>query len=482
MSKIVKFIIGNVATKVEGDIIPEVLIACTISNKFYIMKKRKLKEGGYRTYPKEVESKIQLFSKSFNTFPTGWIMLVNDIYEKNGYNVLWEDERTGESNVYDFKGVFPYDLRYYQEEAVEMFLERTRSVIQIGTGGGKTAIAMKITDRLKTNTLMVVPNLILLYQTCENFSGVFGKDNVGMVGAGEFSPNKITIATAQTLWARRDNQIVSNFLETVNLLILDECHHVGGKSKKKKDEDFKTWELGNTWFILCQKMINAKWRLGLSATPGKEGSLGRRLLEATIGQVGYKMSASELIKQGYLVPVRVRMITNEIPELDVISAYRPAYEENIIGNNKRNNMIANEAKRLIGEGRSILITVTRIKKHGQPLLDLMKGYDVEFLHGNSKNREKTLQKFKDKKLSCLITTVVRDGADIPVADVLIYAQAGKKDRTLIQRVGRVLRLAKNKKEALIIDFFDEDGKVLQEHSEARLDTYRSEESFIVEVE
>lgn len=482
MNKTIKFIIGNVAIKVEGDIIPEVLIACTIKYKSYIQKKRKLKEGGYRTYPKEIMNKIPLFSKTYNTFPTGWIMLVNNIYEQNGYTVLWEDERTGGRNKYDFEAVLPHEMYYYQKEAVEIFLKRTRTIIEIGTAGGKTLIALNATNELKTNTLMVVPSLNLLDQTYDDFCDAFAKDNVGIVGDGSFEPNKITIATAQTLWSRRDNEHVDNFLKAIDFLILDECHFVGGKSKKKKEEDYKAWELGNSWFLMCQRMINAKYRLGLTATPGKEYSLGRRLLEGTIGQVGYNKGASELIDEGFVTPVRVKMITVKIPDEEIIKAFRPAYEENIIGSRRRNKIIAEEAKELIDAGKTVLITVSRIKKHGQPLLELLEGYDVEFLHGKTKDRKEIVQRFKDGNLRCLITTVIREGTNIPVADVLIFAQAGKSDTVITQRIGRIMRLAEGKEEALVIDFFDEDGANLEKHSNARLNHYRSEESFIVEVE
>lgn len=494
MSKEVKFIIRNISTRIEGAVLPEVLIACGVKHKFYIMKRAVTNTGRYRTYPQEMETIIQLFNTTENSFPTGWFTLIKNIYIEQGYKIYVSDSRTGEINKYDFNTVMmelPHELRPYQQEAVDTLLKKTRTIIKIGTGGGKTLIAMAATKALQTDTLIIVPSLNLLDQTHMEFSDAFdGAPYVGNIGEGNFNPKAITVATSQTLWARRDKPEMIDFLKSINFVIFDECHFVGGKAKKKKGERLKTWELGNSWYILGQMMVNAKYRLGLSATPGGEKTLRRRLLEATIGRIGYEKGASELIEEGFLTPVRVKMITVKIPEKKVISSFRPAYEQNIIGSDLRNNVIVEEAKKLINAGKTVLITVKRIEAHGQVLMDLFEGYDVEFLHGKTKGRKEIIQKFKDGKLRCLVTTVIREGTNIPVADVLIFAQAGNTDTVVIQRIGRVMRLAEGKEEALIIDIYDEDGKmgrnewkpgILEKHSMTRLDVYRSEGAFKVEV-
>ncbi len=484
MSKIVKFIIENVTTKIEGVIPPEVLIECGVLHSFYIQKRRNEMKNGkltFRYYPAQKERTIQMFNKSDNSFPTGWIKRVKDVYRQQGYTVLTEDIRTGEKNKYDFEATLPFPLRYYQEEAVAVALRRTRTILKIGTGGGKTLIAVDIADKLKTDTLIIVPSLILLDQTYDEFCQAFGAEHVGRIGEGDYEPSKITVASIQTLWARRDNQLVNTFLRSINCLIIDECHFVGSKAKKKKGENYKDWELGNTWFIMCQKMMNAKYRIGLTATPGDENTLPRRLLEATIGRVGYDKGASELIDEGFLTPVHIKMITCEIE--DSISNYKKAYKANIIENKDRNQLIVDTAKELIAEGKTVLIIVNQVERHGKVLETMMEGEDVEFLWGQTKKDERKdiLDRFKSGDLSCLITTVVKEGANIPVADALIYAQAGKSKRTIIQRVGRVMRLSEGKESAIIIDFYDEDGAVLEKHSNQRLEVYRSEEAFKIEV-
>ena len=77
-------------------------------------------------------------------------------------------------------------------------------------------------------------------------------------------------------------------------------------------------------------------------------------------------------------------------------------------------------------------------------------------------------------------------------DAIVYASGGKggeSGRDLIQKLGRVVRKSRNKKEAILIDIYDNDGYIkykdkrgntrkkpciLLRHSNKRLDIYKSE--------
>lgn len=63
-------------------------------------------------------------------------------------------------------------------------------------------------------------------------------------------------------------------------------------------------------------------------------------------------------------------------------------------------------------------------------------------------------------------------------DALILAGAGKSPTRALQRIGRVIRSNSGKKDAVVIDFFD-DVKYLRAHSKRREKLYRSEAEFQV---
>jgi superfamily II DNA/RNA helicase len=74
----------------------------------------------------------------------------------------------------------------------------------------------------------------------------------------------------------------------------------------------------------------------------------------------------------------------------------------------------------------------------------------------------------------IATSHLDEGADILKLDVCILAGGGKKDRKVIQRVGRVLRKSKTGKFAYIIDFCDNCSKILHRQSLLRLNIYKNE--------
>lgn len=77
------------------------------------------------------------------------------------------------------------------------------------------------------------------------------------------------------------------------------------------------------------------------------------------------------------------------------------------------------------------------------------------------------------KISTVIgTSHIDEGVDLTSLDCLILASGGKKDRRVIQRVGRVLRKSKTGKYAYIVDFTDEGSRVLSRQSRERLKMYK----------
>ena len=70
------------------------------------------------------------------------------------------------------------------------------------------------------------------------------------------------------------------------------------------------------------------------------------------------------------------------------------------------------------------------------------------------------------------TSHVDEGVDIKSLDVCVLACGGRKDRRIIQRIGRVLRKSKTGKYAYVIDFTDRGSRVLSRQSRDRLKMYK----------
>ena len=69
---------------------------------------------------------------------------------------------------------------------------------------------------------------------------------------------------------------------------------------------------------------------------------------------------------------------------------------------------------------------------------------------------------------------------MPVLDALILAGSGKSSGRALQRLGRIIRPYKDKKDAIAIDFID-NAKYLRQHSQKRLETYKTESGFKIKL-
>jgi len=439
---------------------------------FYALNKKLY--GIYGKPERKVRQRIY-YRNSDNSFPTGWLFskIIPVLKQLNLEYELIDKRQSLEYKLLNIE--LPFGLREYQKVAIDKAVKTERGILHLPTGSGKTAIAAMILAQFGLPTLYIVPSLLLIEQTVKEFRKWFKDDIVGMIGEGVVDVKLINVATQQTLWSRHKTDLFKQLVENTKVLIIDEAHKVEKPQARSK-------HLGNTWYRVAMQMENARIRLALTATPGKEGQYSRELLEGVTGRIIYRISVSELIKLGYLSPVKVYIY--EVPVERTSRKWKEAYSVGILNNTARNIIIAKLARKYAEQGKRVLVVVDRITSHGQRLYSLLSDC-AEVLYGNAnrKRRAEVLQAFKTRKVPVLISTLIKEGVDIPELEVVILANAGKggeNGRKLLQTIGRGLRIASGKQEAIIIDFFDKDKGLLQKHSRERIRKYKEEEMFEIE--
>jgi len=454
---------------------------------------------GYKFSPKykakKWDGKRRLFDRRKGTFPAGLWSTVRRVLEerKIPFEVVEEGaEGTDEASpMPPFHGE-PTPLRPYQEKVVDDAIAARRGIIQIATGGGKTLIAAHLIRRIARPTFFFVHTLDLLYQTQEVLHRELGQE-VGILGDGQARPGPVTVATIQTAArafeagprrasgsakasdeevARAERptrldestrQHVREAIEQAGLVIFDECHHVPA----------------DTFYKIAMRTRSAAWRYGLSATPWRDDACDL-LLEAALGEKISAINCSDLIEGGYLVAPRLRMTRCRIPRgIFRARRYPEIYQQAIVENQERNRMIAARATQWAAEGRSVLVLVAQVA-HGRLLHNLLP--EANFAYGalDSEVRWRCLKELEQKLRPVLIATTLADeGLDVPTLDAVILAGGGKSQSRAYQRIGRALRPAPGKTEALVMDFVD-NVPYLRDHSEARLALYRQEPAFHIE--
>lgn len=467
---------------------------------------------GHQYMPRFVQGKWDgkrhLFNKRSMIFPAGLVPRVRAVLDKEkiAYQVVHEPvqpERqdlpvpgTSEAEAWDritsilespFEPARPtFELRDYQAECVQAALDDERGIIELATGAGKTAVAAWIIHKLAQPTLFVVHTRDLLHQTRD-----YLKENlqmpIGQIGDGRVDIGPVTVATVQTcaralgvkLGSSDDDEPLESdktdiksarhevvaFVRRCSVVFFDECHHLPADS----------------CYSLAMKTENSRWRFGLSATPYRSDRQDM-LLEAALGPKLYRVNASLLIEKGFLVPPRIRFLS--VPRMRVLSEppdYQAVFSDYVVENGNRNRLIVENARQLASLKQSSLILVSQVR-HGQILHEMMP--EAPLIQGADKAeaRQSLFRELERKQvLTVIATTLADEGLDIPSLNCVILASGGKSESRALQRLGRALRVAPHKKEATIIDFYD-DAPYLKEHSIRRMDLFASEPSFIVETD
>lgn len=320
-------------------------------------------------------------------------------------------------NVRHTAGVIQ-SLRPYQSRAVadvsRLYDTGIRRVLLVSpTGSGKTRLAEEfiyLERQAQGAVVFIVHRRELLRQAANRLRLRFPELDVAIIGPGEeldlAAP--IQVATVQTLLAR-------DIRPAASLIILDEAHHYAATD----------------WRSLAEHYRNARL-LGLTATPERQDGrpLGD-LFDALVVAASY----SELVRDGHLVPCRV---------------YQPP---EIMGSDLAQDPL--QAWQRYAEGsRSFVFTAgvdgayelaERFRAAGIPAGTV----EAKTPKGE---RDELLDDFATGKLTVLTNVfALTEGVDIPAARCCLLARGCGHVGPYLQMVGRVLRPAPGKSDAILID-------------------------------
>jgi len=446
--------------------------------------------GGYGTGGKlgGWDGRVRLLQKS-GKFPIGLLSLAKDILDESNLEYLIVDNRPklryGKSISLLNKD---FEARDYQKKAIKTAWDKGSGIIKVATGGGKSFIISSIVAKYNIPTVVYVIGIELLYQMKKTIESAYGIE-CGIVGGGKCDTSKqvtiMTIWSAASAFNKKvkitDNDTTSDAKKHINalnkaevrrkvqeaqLFIFDECQYAASETLQ----------------FLHRASISAKHRFLFSGTPWRDTG-DDILIEAVSGPKIVDVNATFLIKKDYLVRPDIYFL--DVPVMrGVGKTYHDVYKNYIVENDDRNDLIVKAAKKLVKEGRKVLILVVRVG-HGDVLMDkLSDDLRVKFLDGakSSKVRMQTIEDMKNGDLDILIASKIFDqGVDIPELDALILAGSGKSSGRALQRIGRVIRRSTGKSRAVVVEFFD-NCKYLREHSEARIKVYNSEPGFNVKIQ
>jgi superfamily II DNA or RNA helicase len=353
--------------------------------------------------------------------------------------------------------------RPYQREALAAWLAQGgRGVVVLPTGAGKTLVAHLAIDDRKRSALVVTPTLDLVRQWYDGLRATFGGP-VGLLGGGEHDIQPLTVATYDSAYLHMEH-LGARF----GLVVFDECHHLPGAT-----------------YALAARLCLAPYRLGLTATPertdGRDG-----LLTELCGPIVYRKDIGELsgeyLAEYETVRVSIALTAAEREEYDAaretyrgflrsqfIDMSRPSGWSDFIMRASRSEE-GQRALRAYRRQREIAFTAPAKLDYVERLLDLHRNdrviiftednatvhlvsrrFLVPAITHRTKVRERSeiLAGLASGRFGALATSrVLNEGVDIPAANVAIVMSGSGSVREHVQRLGRVLRKAADKRALL----------------------------------
>lgn len=313
------------------------------------------------------------------------------------------------------------DLRDYQEEWVDHFLDRKAGVFVGPSGSGKTVAALGAMSEIGGETLIIVPNRELAGQweteLCEKTT--LDRRQIGQYHGGTKTVRPVTIATYDTAAMSRHRELFNE--REWGLVIADECHHA----------------VANTWKRF--KEIQSVARLGLSATPVRESGDAREIFTLIGPPVG--QSWGQLFREDWVSEPTVELLHVPWESDTARNRYERAEGSKKLIEAARNPQKQRVIQRLLEkhDDEKVLIFVDWIRQ-GRELSERL---GVPFVYGETSHdrRETVYRQFRQGAIDALIVSRVGDeGIDLPDAEVAILASTMGSSRSQTgQRVGRTMR-------------------------------------------
>jgi len=346
-------------------------------------------------------------------------------------------------------------LRPYQREAVDAVYRHLRQrddhpCVVIPTGGGKTPVIATIcrdaVELWQGRVIVLAHVKELLEQTVDKLRTVCPELPVGVYSAGlgkRDTGYAVTVAGIQSVYHKAD------LLGPADLVLVDEAHMI----PLEGDGMYRQ-------FLLDARRLNPQMRtIGLTATPFRLKSGSICTPDGILNAVCYEVSVKELIRDGYLSPLKSKAGQQkaDISRVHVRGGEFVADElEDLMDDNQLVESACREIVAQTQERRACLVFASGVRHGGhiQRVLEKL-GVACGFVTGDTPplERELLLKEFREGKLKYLVNVnVLTTGFDAPHIDCVALLRPTMSPGLYYQMVGRGFRLSPGKQDCLVLDF------------------------------
>lgn len=346
------------------------------------------------------------------------------------------------------------ELRDYQRQAIHDMRTvvgtsgKRAPLLQMATGLGKTVVACSMISTAVSKgkrVLVIVPRRQLVWQTAEKLEQFGVQPGIIMSGERPSLMPDVQIASVQTLYRRcfdDGEPITQTFsgngmpLPPADLLVIDEAHA--------------------NFSRMAQSVIAAypdAIKIGMTATPARTDGRG---LGEVYDAIVHGPSVRWAMDNGYLSELRYFGPSEwDLSEVQVQGGdYNQKQLGSAVNKPKLVGDVVTNWERIARDRTTVVFAVDR--KHARALHEAFtqRGHAAEYIDGQTDNAERhaIFERLESGQSRVLCSVAVVDmGWDAPWAECAVLARPTKSVARYLQTVGRVLRPAEGKQDAILID-------------------------------
>jgi superfamily II DNA or RNA helicase len=379
----------------------------------------------------------------------------------------------------------PITAREYQLDAVFKAIKNKRLTLVSPTSSGKSlliyCIIRWILDEIPdSRVLLLVPNVTLVNQMFGDFREYSSQNGWDVdkncqklySGLSKELSKRVLITTWQSFTKIANDKVNGpKILSLYKGVIADECHTSKGKEMQS----------------ILEKCHYASYRIGTTGTidTSADAKVHTLQIEGFLGSIYKVITTKELIDTNQVSNLKIKSLVLKYTEDECKLIKTAEYQEEInwlIENPERNKFLIRVA--LAAEGTTLLLVRNR-DTHAKVLYEKISEISkrpVYYVSGNVSADEREKIRQTANKEDCIIVATFQTmstGVNIPNIRNVIFGSPSKSSITVLQSIGRGLRLHSDKTHMTLYDIIDDLRYKKSEnysyvHGVERLSIYRKE--------
>lgn len=413
------------------------------------------------------DGKLYLYDIRKKTFPAGLHRQLEDFCAQRDYSISldsnslpFEYADAGSLSDLDINLSAhgkPIEMRDYQVNSVNHFIQHRRGILLSPTGSGKSLMIYLLMRYFENEKfLIVVPTTALVEQMYSDFEDYSSNDDtfnvsdktIHRIYSGhekDYGNKRIVITTWQSI-----HNLPPAWFLPFTAVIGDEAHTFKAKSLNK----------------IMNSCLNASIRVGTTGTlDGMQ--VNELVLMGLFGPIYRATTTKQLIDDDTLSKTHINILrlVYDKEESKVFNKIVSTYQQEmayLTQVKKRNRFLC---KLALSQKKNTLLLFNYVENHGKPLFELLKVLNddpdrkILFISGeiDTEYREKVRHIMEKEKNAILVASVGTFSTGINIRNLhnIIFASPTKSQIRVLQSIGRGLRKHGNDSILKIYDIIDD---------------------------